>query len=218
MSAETESNADLLNFPFKEAGHQRESALFGMWIFLATEVLFFGGMFTAYMVYRYSHWQAFEEAGVHQEWYLGCLNTVVLLTSGFTMALAVEFARQGQRAWLLALFAITWLLGAAFLGIEGYEYYTKFTEHLVPGSEFHFAGSDPSSSELFFVLYFTMTGMHMFHMFVGLMLILFFGGWTWFSPRALLTPNPFEVLGLYWAFVDIVWLFLYPLFYLVHPR
>jgi cytochrome c oxidase subunit 3 len=175
-------------------------------------------MFTAYMVYRYSHWQAFQEAGAHQEWYLGCLNTVVLLTSGFTMALAVEFARQGQRAWLLALFAITWLLGAAFLGIEGYEYYTKFTEHLVPGSEFHFAGSDPSSSELFFVLYFTMTGMHMFHMFVGLMLILFFGGWTWFSPRALLTPNPFEVLGLYWAFVDIVWLFLYPLFYLVHPQ
>ena len=218
MPTKAEANADLLHFPFKEASHQRESALFGMWIFLATEVLFFGGMFTAYMVYRYSHWQAFEEAGSHQEWYLGCLNTAVLLTSGFTMALAVEFARKGQREWLLALFAITWLLGAAFLGIEGYEYHTKFTEHLAPGSSFHFTGSDPSSSELFFVLYFTMTGMHMFHMFVGLMLILFFGGWTWFSPRALLTPNPFEVLGLYWAFVDIVWLFLYPLFYLVHPQ
>ncbi len=218
MSAKAEADANLLNFPFKEAGHQRESALFGMWIFLATEVLFFGGMFTAYMVYRYSHWQAFQEAGAHQEWYLGCLNTAVLLTSGFTMALAVEFARKGQRAWLLALFAITWLLGAAFLGIEGYEYHTKFVEHLVPGSGFHFTGSDPSSSELFFVLYFTMTGLHMFHMFVGLMLLLFFGGWTWLSPRALRTPNPFEVLGLYWAFVDIVWLFLYPLFYLVHPQ
>jgi cytochrome c oxidase subunit 3 len=218
MSAKAEAGTELLNFPFKEAGHQRESALFGMWIFLATEVLFFGGMFTAYMVYRYSHGQAFQEAGAHQEWYLGCLNTVVLLTSGFTMALAVEFARKGQRAWLLALFAITWLLGAAFLGIEGYEYHSKFAEHLVPGSGFHFVGSDPSFSELFFVLYFTMTGMHMFHMFVGLMLILFFGGWTWFSPRALLTPNPFEILGLYWAFVDVVWLFLYPLFYLVHPR
>jgi cytochrome c oxidase subunit 3 len=218
MSANAETETELLNFPFKEARHQRESALFGMWIFLATEVLFFGGMFTAYMVYRYSHWQAFQEAGAHQEWYLGCLNTAVLLTSGFTMALAVEFARKGERVWFLALFAITWLLGAAFLGIEGYEYHTKFSEHLVPGNAFHFTGSDPSASELFFVLYFTMTGMHMFHMFVGLMLILFFGGWTWFSPRALLTPNPFEVLGLYWAFVDIVWLFLYPLFYLVHPR
>jgi cytochrome c oxidase subunit 3 len=214
MFAKPSADTELLNFPFKEASHQRESALFGMWIFLATEVLFFGGMFTAYMVYRYNHWQAFEEAGTHQKWYLGCLNTAVLLTSGFTMALAVE----GQRAWLLALFAITWLLGAAFLGIEGYEYHAKFTEHLVPGSGFRFTGSDPSSSELFFVLYFTMTGMHMFHMFVGLMLILFFGGWSWFSPRALLTPNPFEVLGLYWAFVDIVWLFLYPLFYLVHPQ
>ena len=218
MSAKASADTQLLNFPFKDESHQRESALFGMWIFLATEVLFFGGMFTAYMVYRYNHWQAFEEAGTHQEWYLGCLNTAVLLTSGFTMALAVEFARKGRRAWLIALFAMTWLLGAAFLGIEGYEYHTKFTEHLVPGVGFHFIGSDPSSSELFFVLYFTMTGIHVFHMLVGLVLILFLGGWSWFSPRALLTPNPFEVLGLYWAFVDIVWLFLYPLFYLVHPR
>jgi cytochrome c oxidase subunit 3 len=213
-----EAKTDLLNFPFKEATHQRESALFGMWIFLATEVLFFGGMFTAYMVYRYSHWQAFQEAGAHQEWYLGCLNTAVLLSSGFTMALAVEFARKGQRTGLLALFAVTWILGAAFLGIEGYEYHTKFIEHLVPGRSFYFIGSDPSSSELFFVLYFTMTGMHMFHMFVGLMLILYLSGRTWLLPRALLTPNPVEVLGLYWAFVDIVWLFLYPLFYLVNPR
>ena len=218
MSAETEAGTDLLNFPFKEASHQRESALFGMWIFLATEVLFFGGMFTAYMVYRYSHWRAFQEAGAHQEWYLGCLNTAVLLTSGFTMALAVEFSRKGQRAWLLALFAITWLLGAAFLGIEGYEYYDKFVQHLVPGIGFQFSGSDPSSSEMFFVLYFTMTGIHMFHMLVGLMLILIFGGWSWFSPSFLLKPNRFEVLGLYWAFVDIVWVFLYPLFYLVHPQ
>jgi cytochrome c oxidase subunit 3 len=213
-----EAKTDVLNFPFKEANHQRESALFGMWIFLATEVLFFGGMFTAYMVYRFEHWQAFQEAGLHQEWYLGCLNTVVLLTSGFTMALAVEFARKGERFWLLALFAVTWILGAAFLGIEGYEYHTKFIEHLVPGSSFQFTGSDPSSSELFFVLYFTMTGMHMFHMFVGLMLILLFSGCTWLSPRFLLKPNRFEVLGLYWAFVDIVWVFLYPLFYLVNPQ
>ncbi len=213
-----EAAAEPLNFPFKEAAHQRESALFGMWIFLATEVLFFGGMFTAYTVYRYSHWQAFQEAARHQEWYLGCLNTLVLLTSGFTMALAVECARRGNRGWLLGLLTITWVLGAAFLGIEGYEYHSKFGEHLVPGSGFHFDGTDPGGSELFFVLYFTMTGMHMFHMFVGLMLILFFGVWTRFSPRETAMPNRFEVLGLYWAFVDIVWLFLYPLFYLVHPR
>jgi len=216
MPAELE--AEPLNFPFKEASHQRESALFGIWIFLATEVLFFGGMFMAYIVYRFIHWQAFQEAGLHQSWHLGCLNTAVLLTSGFTMALAVDFARRGERAWLLWLFVITWLLGAAFLGIEGYEYHTKFVKHLVPGNGFVFAGSDPSSSELFFVLYFTMTGMHMFHMFVGLMLMLFFGVWTWLSPRALLKPNCFEVLGLYWAFVDIVWVFLYPIFYLVHPQ
>jgi cytochrome c oxidase subunit 3 len=218
MSAEAQAEADLLNFPFKEAGHQRESALFGMWVFLVTEVLFFGGLFAAYMVYRYSHWQAFEEAGAHQEWYLGCLNTAVLLASGFTMALAVEAARKGERSALLALFVVTWILGAAFLGIEGWEYHTKFVKHLVPGSGFRFTGSDPSSSELFFVLYFTMTGLHLFHMAVGLVLILVLGGWTWWTPRARQKPNPVEVLGLYWAFVDIVWLFLYPLFYLVHPR
>jgi cytochrome c oxidase subunit 3 len=214
----TEAGTELLNFPFKDAGHQRESALFGMWIFLATEVLFFGGMFTAYIVYRFLHGQAFQEAGLHQEWYLGFLNTAVLLTSGFTMALAVEFARQGKRAWLLGLFAVIWLLGAAFLGIEGYEYHDKFVQHLVPGSGFQFTGSEPSSSEMFFVLYFTMTGLHIFHMVVGLLLILVFGGWTWASPVFLLKPNRFELLGLYWAFVDIVWVFLYPLFYLVHPR
>jgi cytochrome c oxidase subunit 3 len=129
----------------------------------------------------------------------------------------VEFARKGRRTGLLVLFAVTWVLGATFLGIEGYEYHTKFVEHLVPGSSFQFTGSDPAASQLFFVLYFTMTGLHMFHLFVGLALILFFGGWTLLSPRALRKPNCFEVLGLYWGFVDIVWLFLFPLFYLVNP-
>jgi cytochrome c oxidase subunit 3 len=210
--------AEPLNFPFKEAAHQRESALFGMWIFLATEVLFFGGMFAAYTVYRFSHSQAFEEAARHQEWYLGCLNTIVLLTSGFTMALAVECARLGNRVGLFWLLGVTWFLGASFLAIESYEYHSKFVDHLVPGSGFHFAGVDPGGSELFFVLYFTMTGLHMFHMFVGLMLILLLGTWTRLSKPPTSMPNRFEVLGLYWAFVDIVWLFLYPLFYLVNPR
>ena len=213
MPAETE----LLNFPFEEATHQRESALFGMWIFLTTEVLFFGGMFTAYVVYRFLHWQAFQDAGQHQEWYLGFFNTAVLLTSGFTMAIAVEGSRAGNRSLLLGMYGVTWILGALFLGIEGYEYHTKFVEHLVPGSGFHFVGSDPAASELFFDLYFTMTGVHMFHMAVGLTLIAGYSAWAWLSESAFLRPNGFEVLGLYWAFVDIVWLFLYPVFYLVNP-
>jgi cytochrome c oxidase subunit 3 len=175
-------------------------------------------MFTGYIVYRVSYSQAFEEAGWHQEWYLGFLNTVVLLTSGFTMAIAVEAARMGNRKLLLWLYVVTWILGAAFLGIEGFEYHTKFVEHLVPGRGFHFVGSDPAASQLFFDLYFTMTGMHMFHMFVGLMLMAGFGVRAARSGRAMLKPNGFEVLGLYWAFVDIVWLFLYPLFYLVSPK
>jgi cytochrome c oxidase subunit 3 len=216
MLADARTSPEALNFPFEEPEHQRETALFGMWVFLVTEVLFFGGMFTSYMVYRFSHLQAFLEAGRHQDWRMGCLNTFVLLTSGFTMALAVQAARRGNRIWLLRLFIVTWLLGAAFLAIEGIEYHTKFVQHLVPGNGFQFTGSDPASSQLFFVLYFTMTGMHMFHMFVGLMLILFFGLWTARSDRPLHKPNCFEVLELYWAFVDVVWLFLYPLFYLLH--
>ena len=213
-----ETEGELLNFPFEEADHQRESALFGMWIFLATEVLFFGGLFAAYTVYRFGHAQAFREAGRHQEWYLGCLNTALLLTSGFSMALAVQFARLRQRGGLLGTFAVTWVLGASFLAVEGYEYYDKYQHHLFPGSAFYFAGSDPAASELFFVLYFTMTGLHMLHMAIGLILIASFGIWTARAPDLMRRPNLFEVLGLYWAFVDIVWLFLYPLFYLVSPQ
>jgi cytochrome c oxidase subunit 3 len=134
------------------------------------------------------------------------------------MALAVEAARIGNKAWLLIFFTVTWTLGMAFLAIEGYEYYSKFIDHLIPGTSFHFAGTDPGASELFFCLYFTMTGIHMFHMFVGLVLITWFAAWTAFSRHALTKRNCFEVLGLYWAFVDIVWLFLYPLFYLVNPQ
>jgi cytochrome c oxidase subunit 3 len=207
----------VLNYPFEEAEHQRESALFGMWIFIATEVLFFGGMFAAYMVYRFSYPQAFDAAGRRQEWYLGCLNTAILIVSGFTMALAVEFAKRGSRRGLLGFFAITALLGIAFLGLEGYEYHEKFVQHLVPGRGFHFPGHAPASVEMFYTLYFTMTGFHGLHMTIGVAFIIGFGLWAWRSHDALRKPNCFEVLGLYWAFVDIVWMFLYPLFYLVHP-
>ena len=211
----TPPSEEILNYPFEEAGHQRECALFGMWIFIATEVLFFGGMFTAYMAYRFSHPAAFLEAGRRQEWYLGCLNTVILIVSGFTMALAVEFAKRGHRRGLLALFAVTGLLGAGFLGLEGYEYHEKFTQHLVPGHGFYFTGADPASSEMFYYLYFVMTGIHGLHMTIGVVLIIGFGLWAWLSRDAMKKPNCFEVLGLYWAFVDIVWMFLYPLFYLI---
>ena len=182
-----QTEGELLNFPFEEAEHQRESALFGMWIFLATEVLFFGGLFAAYTVYRFGHGQAFLEAGRHQEWYLGCLNTILLLTSGFSMALAVQFARLGRLGGLLVSFAVTWVLGAAFLAVEGYEYYDKFQQHLFPGPSFRFSGSDPAGSQLFFVLYFTMTGLHMLHMLIGLILIAFFGLW---AARSLHAPAP----------------------------
>jgi len=133
------------------------------------------------------------------------------------MALAVEFARRGHRRGLLALFAVTGLLGVGFLAVEGYEYYDKYTQHLFPGRDFHYPGPDPQSAEMLYYLYFLMTGVHGVHMTIGVLFIAGFGLWAWLSPRALHQPNMFEVLGLYWAFVDIVWMFLYPLFYLIHP-
>jgi cytochrome c oxidase subunit 3 len=133
------------------------------------------------------------------------------------MALAVEFAKRGNRRGLLLFYAITALLGLAFLGIEGFEYREKFVEHLVPGAGFHFPGDHPPEVQMFYCLYFFMTGFHGLHMTIGVILIIGFGLWAWRSDHALQRPNLFEVLGLYWAFVDIVWMFLYPLFYLVHP-
>ncbi len=207
----------LLNYPFEDAEHQRECAIFGMWVFIATEVLFFGGMFAAYMVYRFSYPDAMALAAHRQEWYLGFLNTAILIVSGLTMALAVEFAKRGSRRGLLFFYFITALLGLAFLGIEGFEYHEKFVEHLVPGAGFRFPGDHPPAVQMFYCLYFFMTGFHGLHMTIGVLLITGFGLWAWRSDHALQRPNLFEVLGLYWAFVDIVWMFLYPLFYLIHP-
>jgi cytochrome c oxidase subunit 3 len=202
---------------FDDAGQQHDAATLGMWVFLTTEILFFGGLFASYAAYRSMYPKAFADASHHLAILLGAINTGVLLTSSLTMAIAVHNSQKGKRWHTVILLLLTMLLGVAFLGIKGYEYYQKYIEHLVPNSSFQFAGSDPMHSEMFFYLYFAMTGLHALHMIAGLLVVgaitlaITFRGKFVGEGHS----NPVELTGLYWHFVDIVWVFLFPLLYLI---
>lgn len=200
---------------FDSAEQQRDAATLGMWIFLATEVMFFGGLFTTYSVYRAMHPFAFAEVSRHLNITLGTINTAVLIGSSFTMALAVYSAQHGRRKMLLLFLPVTILLGSLFLGIKFYEYYQKFVEHFVPGGSFHFPGPYSRQAEMFFSLYFAMTGLHALHMIVGLGLLATLTILAWRGRYSPAYYNPVELSGLYWHFVDVIWIFLYPLLYLI---
>jgi cytochrome c oxidase subunit 3 len=200
---------------FDNLEQQREAVTLGMWVFLATEVLFFGGMFTAYTVYRSLYPLAFAEVSRQLNIVLGTINTVVLICSSFTMVLAVYGAQRGRRKMLTLFLALTIILGLAFLGIKFDEYYEKFQEHHVPGASFSYPDPYVRQAEMFFSLYFAMTGLHALHMIIGIGLLSVLLIMAW---RGRFTPeyhNPVELSGLYWHFVDVIWIFLYPLLYLI---
>jgi cytochrome c oxidase subunit III len=204
-----------LRHHFDDLAQQHEAATLGMWLFLATEVLFFGGLFAAYMLYRVWYPDTFGAASRTLDITLGAVNTMVLIGSSLTMALAVRAAATDERRRLLLFLVATMVLGAVFLGIKGVEYAHKFEEHHVPGFGFHFEGTAPERANLFFSLYFAMTGLHAAHMIIGLGLMtvmLVMAARGRFSAR---WYTPVEISGLYWHFVDIVWIFLFPLLYLV---
>ena len=204
---------------FDSLEQQAEATTLGMWVFLVTEVLFFGGLFMVYTVYRNWYPQEFAAASHTLDIRLGTINTAVLITSSLTMALAVHAAQLGQRKLIMLFLVATMALGAVFLGIKGVEYYSKFVEHHIPGPGFHFEEPQYAThAQLFFSLYFLMTGLHAFHMLIGFGIMLFMLGWTW---KGTITANyysPIEIAGLYWHFVDIVWIFLFPLLYLLGGR
>lgn len=200
---------------YATAEQQAEAASFGMWVFLATEVLFFGGMLLAYTWLRASHPDGVAEAGRHTKVVIGSVNTLVLLTSSFTMAWAVHAAEQGRGKALTRLLVATALLGLLFLGLKGYEYHGEWTEHLVPGLNFHQDGPHARTIELFYFLYFLMTGLHGIHVTIGVVLIALLAVLARRGAFSARYHTPVEVTGLYWHFVDIVWIFLYPLIYLV---
>ncbi len=204
-----------LQHHFDDPGQQHEAATLGMWVFLATEVLFFGGLFAAYMIYRVWYPETFGDASRTLDITLGSVNTVVLITSSLSMAFAVRAAATGRRRQLLILLVVTMMLGLVFLGIKGVEYHQKFVEHHIPGFGFHFEGTAPERANLFFSLYFAMTGLHALHMIIGLGVLTVIFVMAARGRFSVAWHTPVEISGLYWHFVDIIWIFLFPLLYLV---
>jgi cytochrome c oxidase subunit III len=259
-----------LRHHFETAQQQKEAATLGMWAFLVTEVMLFGGIFMAYFVYRWAFPDVWAESASHLNTPLGTVNTVVLLVSSLTVALAVNAAEEGRRRTVLTMLGVTLVLGFGFLGIKAYEYSEKFShcagystpiawftgtgqhavdECLVPGRAFLFpaehggghgatseapntegavqaeptghsqaavVGGQRTPHQLFYFLYFVATGLHAVHMLIGITIVSILAFLTW---RGTFTPTyftPVEIGGLYWHLIDIVWVFLFPLFYLVH--
>ncbi|HEX8455766.1 MAG TPA: cytochrome c oxidase subunit 3 family protein [Pyrinomonadaceae bacterium] len=205
---------------FDNLEQQREAGSLGMWLFLVTEIMFFGGLFTGYIIYRTQHPQAFAIASSTLNWKLGALNTVVLIVSSLTMALAVYFAQVGSRRNQIIFLVVTMLLGATFLVVKAFEYADKFEHHHFPGLNFRWEGALPAGVswhhvQMFYWIYFAMTGLHALHMIIGIGAMLFL---IFYAYRGRYTPEyhaPVELTGLYWHFVDIVWIFLFPLLYLL---
>jgi cytochrome c oxidase subunit 3 len=198
-----------------------------MWVFLATEVMFFGGMFCAYLVYRYWYYNEFAAGSRSLDIWLGTINTAVLICSSLTVALGVKAAQMGKRKLLVILLLLTIVLGLAFLGIKGVEWYTKFQEHHIPGSSFSADDLikeypqiriDPSHEQIFFSLYFAMTGLHALHMIIGVGIFTFLTYYAWKGRYTAEYYNPVEIGGLYWHFVDIIWIYLFPLLYLIDRK
>jgi cytochrome c oxidase subunit III len=193
---------------------QHDAATLGMWVFLATELMLFGGLFTGYAVYRFLYPAGFVEGSRHLEIVLGAVNTAVLIVSSLTMALAVHSAQVGARKSLLGFLTLTVLIGSAFMSIKGVEYYHHYQGRMVPGLIFEYSGPYPAEVQLFFLFYFTMTAVHAIHLSIAIAIAALLVARAWrgaFSPEH---HSPIELLGLYWHFVDIVWIFLLPLLYL----
>jgi cytochrome c oxidase subunit 3 len=200
---------------FDDAEQQHEASTFGMWLFLVTEIMFFGGLFTAYVVYRSAFPGAFAHASNHLDLLMGGINTAVLIASSLTMALAVHGAQIGKNDLLKTGLLLTILLGSVFLAIKAYEYGHKFHEGLVPGPYFTYGGADAKNAELFFSMYFAMTGLHALHMVIGIAILAILLLQARRGVYGAHYFTPIELTGLYWHFVDIVWIFLFPLLYLI---
>lgn len=200
---------------FDDLAQQYHASSLGMWTFLLTELMFFGGLFLGYTVYRTAYLPGFLEGSQHLNLLMGTVNTVVLLSSSLTMALAVHAAQEGQTRLLRRFLLLTILLGVVFLGIKAGEYWLEYEENLVPGLNFSSTSPYAVQVKLFMVFYFIMTGFHALHMVIGFGLLTTLVVLAWRGHFSATYHTPVEIVGLYWHFVDIVWIFLYPLLYLV---
>ena len=205
-----------LQHQFDTMGQQAEASSLGMWVFLVTEIMFFGGLFMVYIAYRHLSPAGFQEASFELNRFWGTTNTAVLICSSLTMALAVRAAQTNQsRGTQVSFLLVTMAFGLGFLGIKGIEYYDKFVHHHVPGPYFHWDGHYPKAAEQFYSLYFAMTGLHALHMIIGIGIMTVITIMAWRRTFGAEYYTPIEVAGLYWHFVDIVWIFLFPLLYLI---
>ena len=215
----SEGHSGTVAHQFDDAVQQHETTTLGMWSFLITEVMMFGGLFAGYAYYRVKFPAAFIEGSHHLDYLIGAINTAVLICSSLTMALAVHAAQTDKRRATILFLILTIALGSVFLGVKVVEYADKYEHHLIPGHSFSLVPFDetvnPKNVELFFCFYFFMTGLHAIHMIVGvgILSILIFMAWRRrFSSEYY---APVEMSGLYWHFVDIVWIFLFPFLYLI---
>jgi cytochrome c oxidase subunit III len=201
---------------FDDAEQQRAAAGLGMWAFLATEVMFFGALFGIYLVHRAGYPEGFSHASQHLNRWFGGINTLILLTSSYTMALAVHFSREGNIRRINQALLATIFMGVLFLGIKAVEYYVEIQHGLLPGRYFTYQGPHAQAVHLFFIGYFVMTGLHALHMIIGLGIMV---ALVVMARRGAFSPEyntPVDMSGLYWHFVDVVWIFLFPLLYLIH--
>jgi cytochrome c oxidase subunit 3 len=208
-----------LGHHFNTLEQEHEAAEFGMWIFLMTELMLFGGLFLGYIVYRTVYSQGFAEGSRHLELSFGGPNTVILIISSLTMVLAVRSAQLGMARSLFWYLLATAALGTLFMTIKGAEYYKHFVDGTVPVLNWTYAGPFPNQVQLFFFAYFALTGLHSIHLTIGIVIVVIAAIMARRGSFLLERHIPLEMIGLYWHFVDMVWMFLLPLLYLFgfHP-
>lgn len=205
---------------FEDIDQQNEIYAIGMWTFLVTEVMFFGALFLTYSLFRWRYPEDFYLAHLELDVKLGAINTSVLLFSSFTMVMAVHFAQLRKKLQVLGFLGVTLACAFTFLVIKFFEYKAKFDHALVPGQNFkgfeHLHGANPNAAQLFYSMYFAMTGLHAVHIIAGIIIISVLM-LLWMKGKKYVTEDfmPTEMIGLYWHFVDLVWIFLFPLFYLI---
>ncbi|HEX5471903.1 MAG TPA: cytochrome c oxidase subunit 3 [Lacipirellulaceae bacterium] len=209
---------------FHDVEHQTNTATFGMWLFLATEIMFFGAIFLALSIYRYQYADAFEKASEKLNWQIGGTNTLVLLFSSLTMVLAVHYARLGNKRLLILFLLLTAAIGTAFLVLKGVEYYSDYRDNLMPGWKFDphewtqkegLSLAQVSQVKLFLMFYYIMTIIHAIHLTIAVIIVLILAALAAGNRFTSEYNAPVDIVGLYWHFVDVVWIFLLPMLYLL---
>lgn len=214
MSAEAGTHPALAHhFPSLE--RQRHAARLGMWLFLATEILLFTALFAAYAVYRFLFGADFAEASRHIETWIGVVNTVVLVTSSFTVAMGLQRATRGDGRGTALFFALSVLLALTFLGFKAVEYTHHFQEGQLPGRFYTYEGVTGPGASLFFTLYFLITGLHGIHVVIGMTVLIVIGVRAYRGDYDAEYHTPVELGALYWHLVDLIWIFVFPLIYLI---